>query len=250
MADRVPVKIWNRTDLTSYYVSQGTVAYQMTGVMAGQQIIYADWDPPGTNQHSNFPSKSYKGETIPAFAVCRALGNPVWYKETLCIPVGRPDDQSMNEQQPALHFFNGPTPIAVGQYGDPVLDLPTWALCDLTALGNSTAPPYGNIGPVPNQQTASGFGLVGLLVGLISGAWALHPASDIINAGPSFLNLGNVSVPGGTVSMYTSFIPYTIVGQRPNVNMQLPRGQFEYDAHIMLVGKGALGFAAASATPS
>jgi hypothetical protein len=226
--------VWNRTDLL---LNNGVVGYE--GAL-----------PPLVNeQFPPDPSSTYKGETIPAFAAMRVINNPIIVQDgesqRICWPVCRPDDQSFAVQARGFHFINGPTSIPLGGMTEATNQLPCPALVDVT-VDQPTL--YGNVGTiVPNSQTANGFGIIGNLLGYVSGSWALHPAGDII-LGQSIIpqnmfSIANFSLPGGgSGNLLVSSMPYVVIGQHPMLNFDLPKGQFEYSGKIFWIGEGAIGF--------
>lgn len=223
--------VWNRTDLT---VSQG----------GNLGTSYQGAVPPLVNQ--KFPPANYAGEVIPAYAVMRVLTNPIWYKEEICYTVCRPDDTSMGDQPVGLHFFNGPTPIPVGEFARATNDLPAPVLVDLSI--DSATLPYGNLGPTSGSQSAAN---QGTLLGYASGSWALVEAADIIAyGGQGLFQTASAVVPGGgQTSMLATVMPYVVIGRHPvalsgkALDMKKsPDLVFEYSNQIFWVGAGTLGF--------
>lgn len=229
MADRPLYKpryqhlVWNRTDLT---ISQGNLS-----------VSYGNSAPPLVNV--KFPPSGYKGEIIPPYAALRVLTNPIWYKESICWPVCRPDDASMSDQQAGLHFFNGPAAIPVGGFGLATNDMPAPALVDIS-LNKQLA--YGNV-------SSTGVDWIGLFIGFASGDWALHPAGDLISYGAQSWLAVDTGLAGGTATMNATQFPYCIVGQHPLDRTTKTPGKtdsptvaFNYSSQVFWIGRGALGF--------
>lgn len=235
--------VWNRTDQTIAQVNAGNLAYSYQGE------LYVSKNDPFWNINGSQGSavnSSYKGEVIPPYAAMKIIAEPVYYKDRICWPVGRPDDLSLDNQIPGVHFFNGPAPILVKGYGEATNDLPAPALLDMT--GQSASFPYGNT-PTPQTNPAALGGaplnVQGLLFGFFSGCWALHPAADVLTIASNILSFGaNYGSGSAAVNFNAMFIPYTITGQFIDLAKKPTKGQdFYYSTQIAYVGPGSLAIA-------
>lgn len=222
--------VWNRTDLT---VSRSNLSASYS--LAKPPLIY-----------EAFPPAGFKGEIIPPYAALRVLTNPVFYKDAICWPVCRPDDNSMNTQQAGLHFFNGPAPIPVGGYGLATNDLPAPALVDITVGAPQGA--YGNV-------KSTGVAWMGIFLGFASGDWALHPAADLVAYGSQSWLSADSGLAGGQTTMLATQFPYCVVGQHPAAlsgktpgPTDSPTVAFNYSEQLFWIGRGGLGFGSTSIT--
>lgn len=195
--------VQNRTDLGSGGGSSGIINYS--------KAVSPYVDP--------YPPAGYAGEVIPPYACVRICAQATLYKDQICWPVCRPDDNSLQFQEKGLHFFNGPTPIPYLGYGFATQDLPAPVLIDMSALSD----------PYSGARVPSIAELIGLFFGYMSGTWALHAADDIIAAGISAFNT------------FSTFFPYSMLSKDLKADSNTPGGYIYSDA-VYWMGDGGKGY--------